>query len=745
MRTPVNKEVIGGKALGIIHMLNVNNLNIPKGFVLSSHVFWGFLNKSKLKGPFEVALHDKDIKKIRVLRTQFKDYCYEKKQIEKLKAIIVPWLQKYNFSTVAVRSSYTSEDGNTNAFPGVFSTSLNIATSHVSYEIISCWLSLFSDKAISYFLNSGTEIPLLGMAVIIQEMIKGEFSGVAFTKNPITHNTNEIYIEFHQGDCSVIVEGLVTPKIATFTKPIMENNFNLFKERFFLHLCLFLVHLEKQINSYADVEWTALSNGEIFILQCRPITTNGADIYHFSSRNSISLWLNDSIATHTLSHISMESSDYSDNIDTIDYVKNGYFERYKSTEDIARRTALGYKLLNPHFFNVIKYKIEKIYNDTLLFFNLLYKKDYTLMCSSEMVGLLRTMGELNNRSYRLFEMSSAQSMGVFDTILTLWVDDPIDREKISSYLEIDMMDEEKVALYELSLRNWGDIDILNHIRAFPWISTNCYDCKQAIDLTKHRLLNSTQACSISELAVKKIELQAEQKRLFRKYMFNHDMINMINMMHYIGHSRLKTKLTYAGMDFFTQGLFSKIEKDFNVSAKDLHDYYFLYEIIDLVQNRYYLSTEEKLKRDNPFLFIIKHNKLQLEYSTLKIKRFIDKNMLPFESEQDQPLYGKSACSGYFVGQAVVLRANDYSSFQQLLKKISKNEILICDMLQPNMSILISKVGGLITDEGGVLSHAAILAREYNIPCLVGTKLATKKIKTGDQVILNSTQNFCLLV
>jgi phosphohistidine swiveling domain-containing protein len=61
------------------------------------------------------------------------------------------------------------------------------------------------------------------------------------------------------------------------------------------------------------------------------------------------------------------------------------------------------------------------------------------------------------------------------------------------------------------------------------------------------------------------------------------------------------------------------------------------------------------------------------------------------------------------------------------------EILVCKFTSPEYLSLMKKSAGIITDEGGVLSHAAIVARELAVPCVVATKDATTKLKTGDRV------------
>ncbi len=63
--------------------------------------------------------------------------------------------------------------------------------------------------------------------------------------------------------------------------------------------------------------------------------------------------------------------------------------------------------------------------------------------------------------------------------------------------------------------------------------------------------------------------------------------------------------------------------------------------------------------------------------------------------------------------------------------LKEGEILVTGMTDPHFVPLMKKAAGIITDGGGLLSHAAIIARELNKPCIVGTKIATKVLKNGD--------------
>ena len=72
-----------------------------------------------------------------------------------------------------------------------------------------------------------------------------------------------------------------------------------------------------------------------------------------------------------------------------------------------------------------------------------------------------------------------------------------------------------------------------------------------------------------------------------------------------------------------------------------------------------------------------------------------------------------------------------------LFKFKKNYILVTSSLEPKMSIAISKAKGIICDKGGMFCHAATVARELLIPCLVGTEKATKILKNEDYIIMEN--------
>jgi phosphohistidine swiveling domain-containing protein len=92
--------------------------------------------------------------------------------------------------------------------------------------------------------------------------------------------------------------------------------------------------------------------------------------------------------------------------------------------------------------------------------------------------------------------------------------------------------------------------------------------------------------------------------------------------------------------------------------------------------------------------------------------------------------GLAAAAGVAEGVARVVIGPD--EFNQ----VQRGEILVCMMTNPAWVVLFSKIKGAVTDAGGVLSHTAVVAREFGLPAVVGTVDATRRIKTGDLVRVN---------
>lgn len=96
------------------------------------------------------------------------------------------------------------------------------------------------------------------------------------------------------------------------------------------------------------------------------------------------------------------------------------------------------------------------------------------------------------------------------------------------------------------------------------------------------------------------------------------------------------------------------------------------------------------------------------------------------------LKGEQASPGTATGTVIIIKSPSE------INRVKQGQILVTSMTTPDFVPAMKKVNGIITDKGGQTSHAAIVSRELGVPCVVGTKTATKFFKEGDIVTLNGT-------
>jgi phosphohistidine swiveling domain-containing protein len=103
------------------------------------------------------------------------------------------------------------------------------------------------------------------------------------------------------------------------------------------------------------------------------------------------------------------------------------------------------------------------------------------------------------------------------------------------------------------------------------------------------------------------------------------------------------------------------------------------------------------------------------------------------------IHGVSANLGKVNGRVIVCK--NFSS----INKVKEGDILVATMTRPEFVPAMKKAGAIITDEGGITCHAAVVSRELNIPCIIGTKYATKILKDGDEVEVNANHGVVKII
>ncbi len=259
-------EVLGGKGKSLVELQQIG-FNTPEGLILSSGVFEEYLKANEILSQVKQLSEDLNRDNFREKGERIRELIVQEEIqnqgeiLSEIETLDPPY---------AVRSSSVSEDSDTLSFAGMHHTGLEVADSEVLEEIKKCWTSLFSDRAIVYRLTKKLK-PYEEMAVIVQQMVDADISGVLFTENP--DGSDEIYIESTEGLGEKLVSGEITPTKAKLERESLET----IKQETDLgsselkELAEKSLEIEEQLGSPQDVEW-CVKNGEIFFLQSRPIT-----------------------------------------------------------------------------------------------------------------------------------------------------------------------------------------------------------------------------------------------------------------------------------------------------------------------------------------------------------------------------------------------------------------------------------------------------------------------------------------
>lgn len=171
---------------------------------------------------------------------------------------------------LAVRSSGLAEDLAHASFAGQYDTVLNVEGTRALADAIACCLASASSDQVRAYTGSDVRAP---MAVLVQRMISAEVAGVAFTANPITGEA-EVLVSAVKGIGDRLVSGQATPDEWTVRGSVakcVRSPEGVLDESLAIEVAGLAKAVERNFGTPQDIEW-AFSDGQIFVLQARPIT-----------------------------------------------------------------------------------------------------------------------------------------------------------------------------------------------------------------------------------------------------------------------------------------------------------------------------------------------------------------------------------------------------------------------------------------------------------------------------------------
>ena len=798
--------IVGGKGANLGEMTSAK-INVPSGFVITADAYRDFLKVNDIDSLIENGIKKSadDEKTLLNEAEHFRGKIKSGKFPEQLEnAIREKYFNLGNNTRVAVRSSATAEDLPDASFAGQQETYLNVqGIESVLNGVRNCYASLWGNRAVSYRFHQGYDQTSVSIAVVIQEMIESEKSGVLFTVNPVNKKENEMQINASFGLGESVVSGRVTAdsyiidksgniievnigsketQIIYGDKETVEVSVNSDKrktralnDREILELMKCGLEIEKHYGMPMDIEW-AIKNDIVYILQARAITTLKNSKNDITGNDLMEKYIKGKKIkkdTQEVMQFFLEKMPFAHRVLDFDYLmaindqkvnilsEGGIIlprnpiiddDGIQTFSDDGKR--IGKNIFK--FFNILKNMkdFEFCYKKCKDFMNI-YEVEIEEIKHLNFENMTLTeCGNFLEESYVLLQKLAYDRFkyALFPSVLNSKKFNKIIKKVNSNYSSFDFYwnldnktsvvtnDVYKMAreirkneaLKKAIISGDNFKELYKKYNDFKNISDefmkdngfksdyNCYclsaktfleDPDRLINILRPILNeNSNESNDIKDFS----KLMESVKEIYgRKYQ---DVEKQIKYFRYFHVVREESQYLWETLFYYVRKCVRRInfillgDENIETGVANL----FHKELLEVI-NRGNLneSDKEKINRRN-------------EKFPLAVKVWEASKLLIFKTDGDV-LKGVSGSTGIAVGKVCLI--NSPKEFY----KMQKGDILVCHLTDPEWTPLFKLASAVVADTGAALSHAAIVAREYNIPAVLGVGFATTKFKDGDMI------------
>ena len=705
--TRTDRPKVGGKVFSLATMAGAG-MAVPPALCITTAAYNRFLDSSGLRSQIIFELYRKPFQEMRWeeiwdTALRIRNLFAQTLIPADLSEAIEPLIQSmFGHGAVAVRSSAPGEDSSKTSFAGLHESYVNIhGKEAILNHIRLVWASLWSDRALLYRQELGLDVENSTMAVIIQEMVDGERSGVVFGRSPI--DDTQAVIEAVYGLNQGLVDGTVEPDrwiLDRKTGEILSHhpaarekvlktaatgvylemlsqglkNIPPLKSEEVLEVFRLALKAESYFGKPQDVEWT-YKGGDLYLLQARPITTR------MSSEDDQRPWylsltrsfenlneLRKKIEHELIPAMEAEAAKWAeaDPSRLSDVDLTGEIEHrnrsYDKWLEIYRRDCIPFA----HGMRLF----GQVYND------IMRPRD-----PFEFVSLLEGAAMVSTRRNRMLEDLAARIRANPELAACL---------KTNTVENCDPQFIEALDVFwdQYGDTAWGDSRLS---RYSSQIAVLLLEMASRSDKEKPAPLKDLQ------------QLEAQFLSRFEEAQRSH----------------AEAMLDLARASY-------RLRDDDNI-------------YLGKIEGQMLAALEEGKKRIAERQDV-QGGALKVESVVAALRNGAD---IPQDSPSPQPkrrqvkftvrarqIVGQPAGPGIAVGKArVVVNPADLFDFKN-------GEILVCDAMDPNMTFVAPLAAGIVERRGGMLIHGAIIAREYGLPCVTGAAEATALIKTGDQVTVD---------
>lgn len=234
------------------------------------------------------------------------------------------------------------------------------------------------------------------------------------------------------------------------------------------------------------------------------------------------------------------------------------------------------------------------------------------------------------------------------------------------------------------------------------------------------------------------KLLSEKSVYYKKYNLTDSEHELFGILDTVARMRFEAKKIDTPLVEFSERLLREAAQRTDLSVNQISN-------LDLKELEALLKQgrEPNLERVNKrqYLFVLK---IRVANEKTTIKDVGDKkakDIVEYDRSTSNATFlkGETAYPGNTVGVArIVPLLSSLEEYEEYIDTLRNTDVLVASMTAPRLTPAFSKVAAVVTDEGGLMSHAALVARERKVPCVIGTRSATRTFQEGETIIVDAT-------
>ena len=448
--------------------------------------------------------------------------------------------------------------------------------------------------------------------------------------------------------------------------------------------------------------------------------------------------------------------------------KRNLVSEFMNDEDVAKKAAFGLAFF-ANDKNVAQYKsdIEQIIAATNQFKKSLMYMDIYTTSSRELLSLFEKGRVLYRKALGMYLLSQPEyTSGVEEygkkELVSFVPQDKIEEVfmLLTSSSESSCLEEERIdwlntiVLPAMKLyKKLSDIEsdsnifkkIKKHIEKYKYYSAS-FESGVWDEKHYHKILQDDFARGLRKNVEENANLKSKTRHMLKqkveiikKYKIGPEILKLLRVVSELGVLRINLRIL--GWQFFDYlfPLLIQISADMSKISREIVNALSYTEYVSFLEGNL-IASDKKTKRTASSLVLITP---ESGYITFENEAANTK----FNSEIREEIKKVKSFKGNVAYRSGIIKGNIFlfvwgsQDFNNRIYTFPENAILVAGQTRPLLMPAIRKAKAIITDEGGLLCHAAIISRELRIPCIIGTKIATKILNDGDEVEIDTNTGF----